>query len=311
MADNVVQLKQGCGMVVAKGEMKCRETCAKRWGDVMEDRSKCDDLCVESYATFEKRCKEKAENLEQVYEMEMKVLKNQQRCLTTHCEPFPTTYTMTDEKKQLDEVKKRCKKRCEPDAIKTRCENKFSLSADGVSMKIASECAEEGEVGKCVKDATKDVGGDKDDCQKKGEGDCDKEASDCESKGDQGKEFCASRKTMCQEKATEKCNKEHKKGLAAAKAKCEKEGEEDYVKCKEDKYKKAEKEAVGKCEKEKKESCPDDCKASCDVVKMNKCVKKFQIDPKEDPTQQFCENTWKFLKDGSEIDEMTGNMVPP
>jgi len=95
------------------------------------------------------------------------------------------------------------------------------------------------------------------------------------------------------------------------KKKCEKEGDEEYTKCKEEKMKKAEDEAVGKCEKDKAKTCPDDCKKLCEVDKMNACVKKFTPDPANDPIQFFCKKTWKFLVDGSKIDEMTGNMIPP
>lgn len=310
-ADNIVQLKQGCGMVVAEGEKKCRTKCAEGWNAVIEKRNQCDDLCVESYATFEKRCHTKAEDLQAIYKMEMQILQSQQRCLKQHCEAFPTTYTMDDEAKQKEEVEKRCKDRCTDDQIKTRCENKFSLSADMVDAKAASECASEEKQGKCVEDKVKEVGGDKDKCQSDGEGKCDEQNTECEGKGDQGKEFCKSRRTMCQEKVTAKCGDEHKKALDKAKDECEKAGDEEYVKCKEEKMKKAEEEAVKKCEGDKKKSCPDDCKKKCEVEKMNACVKKFTPDPDNDPTQFFCEKTWKFLVEGSKIDEMTGNMVPP
>lgn len=110
-ADNIVALKEGCGMVVAEGEKKCRTNCAERWNAVIEKRNECSNLCGESFATFEKRCHAKSEDLESVYEMELKVMENQQRCLKEHCEAFPTTYTMDDEKKQKEEVKKRCKKK--------------------------------------------------------------------------------------------------------------------------------------------------------------------------------------------------------
>lgn len=310
-ADNIVQLKQGCGMVVAEGEKKCRTNCAEGWNAVIEKRNECDDLCVESYATFEKRCHTKAEDLQDIYKMEMQILQSQQRCLTQHCETFPTTYTMDDEAKQKEEVEKRCKDRCTDDQIKTRCENKFSLSADMVDAKAASECASEGTTGKCVEDKLKEVGGDKDKCQSEGEGKCDEQNTECEGKGDAGKEFCKSRRTMCQEKVTAKCGDEHKKALDKAKDECEKTGDEEYVKCKEDKMKSAEEEGVKKCETDKKKSCPDDCKKKCEVEKMNACVKKFTPDPANDPTQFFCEKTWKFLVEGSKIDEMTGNMVPP
>lgn len=310
-ADNIVALKEGCGMVVAEGEKKCRTNCAERWNAVIEKRNECSNLCGESFATFEKRCHAKSEDLESVYEMELKVMENQQRCLKEHCEAFPTTYTMDDEKKQKEEVKKRCKKRCSKDQIKTRCQNKFSLNADMVDAKAASECAAEGTTGKCTEEKVKEVGSKKDDCQSEGEGKCDEQKTECEGKGDAGKEFCASRRTMCQEKVTAKCSDEHKKALDEAKKKCEKEGDEEYTKCKEEKMKKAEDEAVGKCEKDKAKTCPDDCKKLCEVDKMNACVKKFTPDPANDPIQFFCKKTWKFLVDGSKIDEMTGNMIPP
>merc|ERR1719198_465242 len=92
-------------------------------------------------------------------------MQSQQRCLKTHCEAFPTTYTMDDEGKQKEEVEKRCKDRCSPEQIKIRCENKFSLSADMVDAKAASECASEGTTGKCVEEKTKEVGDAKDKCQ--------------------------------------------------------------------------------------------------------------------------------------------------
>lgn len=309
MADNVVAMKQGCGFAVAKGEQKCRESCAERWGPVQKSRSECDDACVAQYATFEKRCASKTEDLAAVYKMEQKRVENQNRCLETHCKPFPTTYTMDDEKDQKKEVKKRCKDYCSEKLIKIRCEQQFALSGDGVAAKVASKCSEEGTIPDCVKDSAKKVGGKKDDCQKDGEGDCDKDASDCEGKGDQGKEFCASRKTQCLEKVTASCTKDHKKALAAGKKKCEDEGGEEYIKCKEEKFKKESEKAVKKCSGEKKEKCPDKCKASCEVEKMNKCLKKFEIDPDNDPSQMFCEQTWKTLESGSEIDEATGNRV--
>lgn len=310
-AANVDKFKQGCGMAVAEGEQDCREKCAERWGDVMEKRNECDDLCVKNYKRFEDRCLSKAKDLQVVYEMEQKVMENQNRCLETHCKIFPTTYTMDDEKEQKAEVKKRCKDRCTEKQIEMRCKNTFALSGDQVQAKIASKCAEEGTMPDCIKKSTKEVGGKKDDCQKDGEGDCDKDATDCEGKGDgdQAKEMCKSRKTMCMEKVTAKCTKEHKKGLDDAKKKCEEEAGDEYVKCKEEKFKEAAEKAVKKCAGEKKETCPDDCKAKCEVEKMNKCVKKFTPEPENEPIGPFCANAWKFLKDGSEIDESTGNPI--
>merc|ERR1719214_231354 len=213
---------------------------------------------------------------------------------------------MDKEEDQKKEVEKRCKKRCEPEQIKTRCENKFALSADMVDAKASSECASKGGAAKCTEEKIKEVGDAKDKCQSDGESKCDDQNADCEGKGDQGKDFCKARKTQCLEKVTAKCGDEHKKALDKAKKECDESGGDEYAKCKEEKMKEAEDEAVKKCSADKEKTCPEDCKKLCEVEKMNACVKSTTPDPANDPVQAFCKNTWKFLKDGSEIDPTTG-----
>jgi len=311
-AGNVQDLKAACGNIVAKQSLSCRSGCAERWNEMMEKRNECDNMCVDLYGKFEKQCGQKSEDLVTIYKMQLQEAQAKQRCLTTLCNEFPTVWTMNDEEKQNKEVKDQCKKRCTEKKIEQRCKSKFALNADMIDAKVSSACAEESGVSECAEKKSKDAGGKRDDCNDKTEGKCKDQHKDCMGKGPKGQvqETCDSRKTMCMEKAKKGCSEDFKKALDKLKKECEKEGEEEYVKCKEEKMEKEEKDAVDKCKKAKKETCPEDCAKKCKVPEMNACVKKFTTDPKDDPTNFFCEKMWNFIHTTSDVTE-TGNPIVP
>lgn len=117
---NLVELKQACGMIVAKGEKNCRLGCAESFNAKLELRQECDQKCVKSYENFQKTCMSKAGDLEVVYKQEVETQENMQKCLIEHCERFPTVYTKEKED-QKAEVEAQCDKYCEEDRVEQRC----------------------------------------------------------------------------------------------------------------------------------------------------------------------------------------------
>merc|ERR1719414_2787052 len=81
-----------CGNIVAKGQGKCRESCADRWGEALKDRDRCDDKCISAYESFEKECVGKADNLETVYELRLKAASARKKCHESYCDEFPTVW---------------------------------------------------------------------------------------------------------------------------------------------------------------------------------------------------------------------------
>merc|ERR1719159_1367411 len=96
----VKKMQRACGSVVAKGEKECRQGCADRFGNAMQKRSKCDNTCVRSYDEFEARCMDKAENLKEVYYMNIKMEKARQTCYEGHCNHLPTVWLKSKEEDQ-------------------------------------------------------------------------------------------------------------------------------------------------------------------------------------------------------------------
>jgi hypothetical protein len=309
--ENVESVLQACGMIVSKGEKKCRSSCARRLGTmdsaVMKERAKCDKLCVSRYDEFEKSCHSKADNLKTLYGAKQKMAAAKKACYEDHCHKYPTVW-MKAVDDQKDEVDTQCEKACTEERVKVACERKFALEIDFTMAKIESACEAEGEVKACFNDKKGGVKDDTDACASDGETSCNEGFNECKSKGEEDSEdFCKQRKKMCLEQVDKKCVKQNKDALEDARKECEKDDSERQKACVSSKAKEKEEESVNKCVDEKKPTCDDDCHASCDTGKMNKCLEN--LGSTAELTTEFCSDFWHLLHASSEVDPETGNPI--
>lgn len=314
--DNVEGVLRACGMIVAKGKKKCRQSCADRLGTmdsaVMEERAKCDKTCVQRYNEFEGSCHSKADNLKTLYGAKLKMAAAKKECYEGHCHKFPTVW-MKDRDDMKDEVDKQCEKACTEDRVKVSCEHKFALEIDFTMAKIESECQAEGEVKQCFNDKKGGIKDDTDACTSDGETSCDDGFSECKEDGKvqdthkNAKEFCEERKKMCLEQVDKKCVKQNKDALESARKGCEKDDSARQKKCVSDTSKEKEKEEVEKCVEEKMPTCDEDCHGSCNTDKMNTCLDN--LGSTAELTTEFCSDFWRMLHESSEVDPVTGNPI--
>eukprot|EP00747_Dinoflagellata_sp_TGD_P194125 gnl/TRDRNA2_/TRDRNA2_61183_c0_seq1.p1 gnl/TRDRNA2_/TRDRNA2_61183_c0~~gnl/TRDRNA2_/TRDRNA2_61183_c0_seq1.p1 ORF type:complete len:448 (-),score=156.02 gnl/TRDRNA2_/TRDRNA2_61183_c0_seq1:201-1451(-) len=308
-AENVKRLERACGMIVAKGEKKCRQTCADRLGDAMQKRMKCDRECVTAYFNFEHSCHEKAKNLEEVYAMNIKMAEARKNCHEGFCSHLPTVWLKSEEDEQKEEVDKRCENYCSEDNIKMRCEQKWAVNVDFKMSDVEAKCAEESKVKQCFDDKKDGISSDHDACKEDGKTSCEDDHSECMDKGedDKAKEFCDERKKMCSEQVTDKCLKNHKKDLNEAKKDCEEENSEEFKKCKSETLAEMEEKEMDECIDKRTPTCDEDCHGKCKVDKMNKCLDDLKSD--DDPTEMFCTDFWRLLHESSEVDPTTGRPI--
>lgn len=309
-AKNVKELEMACGKVDAVGMKKCRQGCQDRHHDQMEDRDKCDTACEKSYKKFESTCKSKADDLNTIYDMEMTTLAAKQGCLKDHCEKFPTVYTKEKGDAQKKEVDERCEKYCTEDNVKVRCEQKFALESDMMQADIKAKCNEKhGSTSDCLGEKKEDLKAEDEKCT----GDKEKCASqhdECMGAGeaDQVQATCDARKKMCEEQVTEACLKKFKAGLEAATEACGDETAEATEKCEEETMKEKEEEEVKSCVEGGVPKCDKDCHKKCDVEGMNTCLDALAPGD-QDPTNDFCNAFWGFIRDSSQIDPVTGDPI--
>merc|ERR1719343_1247940 len=202
---NVKQLTSACGMIVANGKGKCRQGCSSRWGEVMAKRSQCDAKCVASYAAFETKCRAKAESLERVYSMKMKMAESRETCYEGHCPGIPQVWMKADEAAMNAEVDSQCAKQCTAERIQTRCDNRYQLEVDFLRGSIERACHDSSTVTACFETKKAATSTAHDTCMSTDKATCDTQYADCTSKGNtdatfkQAKEFCDKRKEMCNE----------------------------------------------------------------------------------------------------------------
>lgn len=206
---NVDGVFRACGMIVSKGKKKCRESCSTRFGtmssEVMQERADCDKMCVERYASFEKSCRSKADNLKTVYDIKNKMAEAKKQCHESHCAKYPTVW-MKEKDDMSAEVDSQCEKACTEDRVKVQCEHKFNLEIDFQMAKIKSDCQAEGKVSECFSKEKESLSGEADTCSSKGKSDCDDSHSKCDTDKNSG-DFCNERKKMCLEQVDKNCLK--------------------------------------------------------------------------------------------------------
>jgi len=314
--ENVEGVMRACGMIVAKGKKKCRESCADRLGTmdskVMKERANCDKTCVSRYAQFEKSCQSKADNLKSVYGMKLKMAAAKKACYEDHCRRVPTVWMMSKDE-QGAEVDTQCKKACTEDRVKVGCERKFALEIDFSMAKVESTCQSESEVTTCFGTKKSELSSTADTCNSNGKSDCGGGFDKCKTDGKvmdthkNAEEFCSERKKMCLEQVDETCLSKHEKALQGAKKTCEDEDADRQKSCVSEKAKAMEKTEVGACVTKKKPTCDEDCHASCDTGKMNKCLDN--LGSTTEVTEEFCTDFWHLLHESSEVDPETGNPI--
>jgi len=311
-AENVVQLKEACGQIEAKGLKRCRQGCADGWGKAMSKRSECDGKCVEAYGKFEKSCAVKAENLEMVYKMNMDKAASRKRCYTGHCKDLPTVW-LKEADKMGDEVKVQCDKNCSPEQITIKCERKWLLEVDFIRTSVRSKCHDEGKVKACFegKKATESTAMDK--CKTDDLATCETQHTDCKDKSGSGENFkeaaqaCEERKKMCEKQVSKNCLKDYDTALDAARAKCEEEDADALDACEKDSLATKEADEQTKCEAEMGPKCQKKCKDNCDVTDMNGCL--ANLGGQGDPAADFCKDFWHLLHESSEVDPVSGDPI--
>jgi len=312
-AKNVEGLKSTCAFVVGSDKKKCREGCAARWNQAAGDRDDCDERCVKIYATFEKACNDKADNLKKVYAQKAQKAAAQQQCYEGHCKEFPMVWMKKEEKDMRKEVKTQCNKRCAPEPVKLRCQKEWAAEIDFVTVSVKSDCQDKSGVKKCFDKKKKKTSSDYDKCKKKTASGCAKDAATCNKKGNTAKSgkdakgYCDERKKLCQKQSDEKCLADNEDATDQAEADCEKAAGEELTDCQDKALDKLEKDSEKKCISDTTPTCKKDCGDKCQVGKMNKCL--LMQSNKDDPTKMFCTDFWDLLHRSSEIDPVTGNPI--
>jgi len=312
-ARNVQHLKAACGNIVANGKKKCRQGCAGRWGAAMGKRSSCDAKCVKVYDHFESECLIKADNLEKVYAMKLDRSAARKQCHEGHCPNIPTTWMMTKKEDMTGEVEKQCKSQCDEKSIKAQCERAWVVQIDFVTPSIASTCFAKSKAKACYEEKKAPAKEAETKCATDGKDKCATQHETCNKEGKtdatfkDAKEFCDSRKKMCQEQVTKRCLAEHKKALEDAEAECEEADKEELSACKEKTLKEEQEKQMGECEKSQGPKCNEKCEGDCDVTAMSKCLKNLESE--NDEAEMFCKDFWQLLHGSSELDPVTGDPI--
>lgn len=311
-AQNVVQVKAACGTIVAKGLKSCRQGCADGWGKAMGKRNDCDNKCVEAYDKFEKSCHIKADNLEQVYKMNLDKAASRKRCYEGHCKELPTVW-LKEKDDQATEVTAQCEKNCDPEQITIKCNRKWLLEVDFIRTGLRSKCHDEGKVKECFAGKKETESGNMDKCKTDGLKTCGDQHKECKTAAGAGKNFkeaeqaCEERKKMCEKQVSKNCLADYDAALAKAQSECEEADADALDKCEADALDAKETEEMEKCEKETGPKCLKKCKDDCDVKDMNGCL--ANLGDQGDPTADFCEDFWRLLHESSERDPVTGNPI--
>eukprot|EP00428_Durinskia_dybowskii_P031783 CAMPEP_0170242996 /NCGR_PEP_ID=MMETSP0116_2-20130129/21271_1 /TAXON_ID=400756 /ORGANISM="Durinskia baltica, Strain CSIRO CS-38" /LENGTH=432 /DNA_ID=CAMNT_0010493845 /DNA_START=44 /DNA_END=1342 /DNA_ORIENTATION=+ len=310
--DSLKELKASCGMIVAKGQKRCRQSCADRWNEAMKERSECDDQCVSVYTKFESRCVGKSEDLEKLYAVKQKMADSRNRCYMGYCGKYPSVWMKESEADMQSAVSAACDAKCTAEQITKRCENKWALEADFHRAAVRSQCQGESAVSKCFEGKKGTASSEHETCASNGKATCDSQYADCQAKGKtdstfkEAEGFCADRKKLCNEQVDARCLKEHDAALNDAKAACESGADAEFKTCEDTKLKDLGTASVTECEGKLGKTCPEDCASQCKVPEMAKCLQDLSG---TDPAEAFCDDFWRLLHESSEVDPMTGNPI--
>jgi len=311
-AMNVQNLEGACGMIISESKKDCRDGCAARWNAITGKRQDCDAKCVSVYANFDRSCKSKADNLVKVYNQKSQKAAAQKACYEGHCKEFPQVWMKSSTKEMTDEVKAQCNTkdgRCTKAKIKTGCEGKWALNVGYVTAEVASKCAEDSGMTKCMdkKKGKATTAYDKMKADDKKKCTADHKSCAAESGRKNADAFCEDRRKMCQDQSDAKCLKANKADLKAGESKCEDEDKEALTKCEGDELDKREAVAVKKCQDETAPKCETECAGKCEVPKMKNCLEMLY--QKDDPGKVFCQDFWQLLHQTAETDPVTGDPI--
>mmetsp|Transcript_79370 Transcript_79370/g.246154 ORF Transcript_79370/g.246154 Transcript_79370/m.246154 type:complete len:426 (-) Transcript_79370:49-1326(-) len=312
-AENVQYLKGACGRIVAKGQGKCRQGCAGRWGNAKGKRAECDLKCVTAYSTFESNCKTKADDLKMVYEAKLSAAAARKQCHEGHCAQIQTVWMKESEAEMQREATAQCGNLCTADKVKLACQRKWLLEVDFLRPGIKSACFAEGQAKVCFDGEKATASTAHGQCASTGKGSCDSQYTTCKQQGKtdatfkDAQAFCDNRKKMCEAQVTQQCHEEHQKALEAAKDKCEKADAQALDTCVASKLDAKETAEKSKCESERTTACPKDCLAKCNVAALSKCLGNLKSS--HDEAEMFCEDFWRLLHESSEVDPVTGDPI--
>lgn len=312
-AENLQAVGQACGKMTAIGKEKCRSGCSERWGEAMEQRSQCDDKCVTVYTRFETTCKDKAENLEKVYDMKLSQATARKRCYEGFCPKLPTVWMNEQGSAMEAERDTQCDQYCTAEKIEIACRNKWQLEVDFVKSDITSSCFGEGKVKECFEEKKTTASSTQTQCSEEGKTKCTEQFESCKADGKtdetfkEAGEFCTERKKMCESQVVDNCLKEFNTALDSAQKECEGGDSEAMATCETEKLATAEQEAMEKCTAERTPTCVQTCKDECNTDKLGECLTNLKSE--STPTEDFCEDFWKLLHSSSEVDPVTGDPI--
>lgn len=312
-AKNVQQLTAACGTIVARGKGTCRQSCADRWKEATGKRAACDDKCVSAYAAFERSCAAKAQNLEKVYAVRVKMADAREQCYRAWCDEFPSVWMKADAAAMTVEVEAQCARRCTPDQIEKRCERKWQLEVDFLRPTFELSCHGNSTVTQCFDVKKSQESTAYDTCILTDSATCETQLSDCKTKSltgqthRQAEEFCQERKKMCSEQVTSHCLSAHEAALKKHKVQCEEEGANGMEICVHEALSAKELEVVDGCKSTLPTKCAHECHGKCETQKMNQCLLRLASD--HDPAEVFCQDFWDLLHKSSEVDPMTGDPI--
>lgn len=310
--DNLKDMKQSCGMIVAKGKAKCRTGCGDRWGSNMAEKGSCDTKCVTVYDRFEKECETKADHLESVYAIKLKQTAIKQQCYEGWCSEFPQVWMM-DETAAKAEVDNSCVNRCTPTNVQYECDQEWRLEVDFIRASVTSSCNSQGQVETCFNTKKETASATESSCSQQGNSTCSQQFETCKTQGNVGNSpaeaeaFCIERKKMCEAKSWRTCHEAFVAELDSAKIECEQADASSLNTCVEDGMTTQKNEHSQTCLSEKSTSCNADCHQKCQVDEMMQCLAETKAEA--DPADDFCKDFWRLLHETSEVDPVTGNPI--
>lgn len=312
-AGNLKMLVQACGTIVASGEGKCRQSCARRWGEALQQRATCDQQCVTAYRNFETQCKQKADHLQSVYSIKLTTSAAQKRCRQGHCPAFPTVWMKDSAGMMQQEVDAQCQTWCTENGIKRGCERMWQLEVDVFRTSAVSACHAQGQVTSCFNGKKATESSKQTTCASSGTSTCETQYSTCTASGnvgstfEQAKEFCVERRKMCDQQVAKQCLSDFNAGLEAARASCEQADAEALRTCTDKAVQDRKDTQLTECIGLRTPKCSEECHQKCDITKLNTCLANLKSE--SDPAEDFCKDFWHLLHESSEVDPVTGNPI--
>jgi len=323
---NMAQMKETCGHVNTKASKECHEHCTANWAaggsfSLPMAKQKCLDMCNTKHSNWEAECKDRMDELKNVYIAEQGNLANTKKCQEIHCKDFPQTMMMKDDEAK-DAKKEGCEEQCTEKQIKAKCVKRWDLQMDTARLAFEDQCRTEtkdGTLKPCQDEGLGKADEDKGKCMDDGKKKCDDDEKKCQDDakaagedsmmGANADSICGVRKDVCNNQVSGKCAKGHKSDLKDVEKKCLKEHKEALEKCVDEKMEGKEDDFKKKCKDDITPTCKEDCDKRCNIPDMRKCQKDM-IAKAFGVTQDYCTKLWRWIFDSEQFDKKTMDPVP-